>query len=250
MDNHQFALYYADLSKLLAQQRTHNTLSIADKVLVHRIKHVLRFQQHDACILFDDVCSANCTFIDVEHKSHIVCAIESVRPHDQLKPSIIVLLPLLKKEALEQALYACVELGANKVVLLLTQKVQRSWGGDKELVRLRNIMIAAAEQSKHFALPTLSAPVSLEQALEQLPADTYKLCAAINGSSLLSVMNQIQSKNPQTIACIIGPEGDLTGHEYAMLQQHNVALSALTPTVLRSQQALVVLLGALRSVRN
>jgi len=249
MNSHQFALYCADLSRLLAQRNNTTNLLITDKDLVHRIRHVLRFQQQDACILFDEICSAHCTVIDLEHKSHIVCAIDSVHRHAQPTPAITVLLPLLKKEALEHALYACVELGANNILLTVMQKVQRGWGGDKELSRLRNIMIAAAEQSKNFTIPTLSAPVALEQSLKQLPVQTYKLCAAVNGSPLLSAMSEVQKQEPQSLVLTVGPEGDLTTQEYTLLQQHNFVLCSLTPTVLRSQQALTVLLGALRSLQ-
>lgn len=250
MNNHQFALYCADLSTLLAQSKNTNALVITDPVLVHRIKHVLRFQQHDECIFFDDARSVNCKIVDLEHKSHIICAITSVHIHAQLKPSITVLLPLLKKEALEQALYSCVELGAHTIVLTLMQKVQRSWGGDKELSRLRNIMIAAAEQSKNFTIPTLSIPIPLEQAFKQLPAETYKVCATVNGQPLLTTMLELQKEEPKSLALLVGPEGDLTAQEYTLLEQHHFLPCSLTPTVLRSQQALAVLLGALRSLRN
>ncbi len=64
-----------------------------------------------------------------------------------------MLLPLLKKIALEEALYACVELGAHSVQLVITNKSQHTWVDLKKWCACNEFMIAAAEQSKNFAFP-------------------------------------------------------------------------------------------------
>ncbi len=46
---------------------------------------------------------------------------------------------------------------------------------------------------------------------------------------------------------VIGPEGDLTKEEKAYLKEQGFLFCALTPTVLRAQQAVALGLGILRS---
>ncbi|HSW73784.1 MAG TPA: RsmE family RNA methyltransferase [Candidatus Limnocylindria bacterium] len=241
---HQFAVYVAHLTDLL---KTHpRTLRLTDQDLVHRIGHVLRLAVNEDCILFDQTVHALVSITNIA-KKQVDGEVKTVNKNVLVEPSITVLLPLLKREALEEALYSCVELGANTVQLMTTQKVQRSWGGEKELQRMHNIMVAAAEQSKNFAFPVLQSPVSLPDALAKVPSTSTKLVAAVQGQPLLPCLSGIAGKkNPLVIT--FGPEGDFTQEEYRMLQDQHFTMCALTPTVLRAQQALVVLLGAVRSI--
>ena len=65
--------------------------------------------------------------------------------------------------------------------------------------------------------------------------------------SLWKVLEQIEHEKPETIVLSFGPEADLTDDERELLYQNQFVACALTPTVLRATQALVVALGALRS---
>jgi 16S rRNA (uracil1498-N3)-methyltransferase len=240
---HEFALYSHDVVRSSVLLQAGDTLQLTDEQLLHRIKHVLRLHVDEVVVLFDQTHHIRLQLVEVHHKKSISAQLLQVMPNTILTPSITVLLPLLKKDALEQALYACVELGATQVQLITTHKVQRPESSEKELTRLQAIMIAAAEQSKNFAFPTLHAPITLAAALAALPAETHKICAAVQGQPILPVLQPIQKAS---LALLVGPEGDLTDSEYAFVEQQGFALCALTPTVLRAQQALVVLLGVVR----
>ena len=81
------------------------------------------------------------------------------------------MLPLLKREALERALYSCVEMGANEIRLVVTKKTTREWGGEKEFARLQRIIISAAEQSKNFSIPLLYQPERFETVIDNSNSD-------------------------------------------------------------------------------
>jgi RsmE family RNA methyltransferase len=49
---------------------------------------------------------------------------------------------------------------------------------------------------------------------------------------------------------MVGPEGDLTHAEKEFLKEKNVVFCRLTPTVIRSKDALMIGLGVLRSLFN
>ncbi len=150
---------------------------------------------------------------------------------------------MLKRDALEDALYACVELGANIVQLVFTEKVHRSWGGQKELERLQRIIIAAAEQSKNFAIPVLSEPVQLD-ALSFNVSDTHILFEP-SGGSLPEILETVQK--PKKLVLAIGPEADLSQREKNFLINNGFILCKLTSTILRARQAVVLGLGIFRS---
>ncbi len=62
---------------------------------------------------------------------------------------------MLKREAFEQAVYSLCEMGATSIYPVRTVKTAQSWGSEKDYVRVRTSMIAAAEQAKQFVIPTV-----------------------------------------------------------------------------------------------
>ncbi len=237
---HEFALYVADLHK--QQFKKGQVVELAQHDLVHRISRVLRLNEQNCLILFDREIYLR-VIIETISKHTVMVCITAIGENMPLAPSISLWLPLLKREAFEQAIYTAVELGANEIQLIHTQKEQRHWR-EKELQRLQHIMIAAAEQSKHFALPTVHAPIPL---LETQPTGT-SIFFDPKGASFFEAIQELHHAKPAVLTMLIGPEGDLSEAEKLHLQQHNMMFVRLTPTILRAQQAVAVGLGTLRSL--
>ncbi len=237
---HEFALYVAELHKKSFKKG--QTVELIEHDLVHRISHVLRLNEQDFLILFDRQVYIRAV-IEKITKHAVLMHVAAIGDNIPLKPTISLWLPLLKREAFEQAVYSAVELGANEIQLIHTQKEQRHWR-EKELQRLQHIMIAAAEQSKYFALPTVHAPIPL---LEAKPTG-ISIFFDPQGVPFFQVIQDFHQIRPTALTMLIGPEGDLTEAEKFHLQQQNMLFVRLTPTILRAQQAVAVGLGALRSL--
>jgi len=246
---HEFAMYVAHLSSYLSPKRDY--IELQDPDAVHRIRSVLRLAQDDELILFDGVQQVVCTITDMNKKTVLVRILSNNRTVS-LDPSVTFLLPLLKKEALERMIYACVELGANTIQLVITEKSQRSWRSEKELQRMQAIMVAAAEQSKQFAIPEMYPPCSLPEALQHHTKHDIKLVADPAGTPLYQVLTQVvqnmHAHKKSSLVITMGPEGDFTETERELLRTASYQAVRLTPTVLRSQQAGALLLGTLRSI--
>ncbi|MFT6765482.1 MAG: RsmE family RNA methyltransferase [Alteromonas naphthalenivorans] len=236
-NKHEFALYYPELSL----QKQKKEFSITDQPLIQRIVSVLRLKQGDILTLFDQRIHVQGKLGACSKKSCSLL-VENWHENIHIEPGITVLLPLLKRDAIELAIYSCVALGATTIQLVHTEKT-RKWQGDKELDRLIRIIIAAAEQSKHFIFPTINMPIDLVSALEKYQQIPYKLFAEPNGKKLLKVLEQCDSK--QEFVLLVGPEGDLTSSEKELLSKEFVSCR-LTPTILKSEQALALLLGTVR----
>lgn len=158
-------------------------------------------------------------------------------------------MPLLKREAFEEALYSLTELGAHTIQPLLTKKTVRLFGAEREMTRCQKILRAAAEQSKQFVIPTLLPIIPLDLWLlkPSLP-DTIKIFFDPEGLPLYQVIETMKQKKGSTIIACAGPEGDLTYEEKLMLNDQGFLFCALTPSILRAQQAVAVGLGSLRSL--
>jgi 16S rRNA (uracil1498-N3)-methyltransferase len=241
---HEFAVYAAQVSV------RDKKIELQDQDSLHRIRSVLRLAVDDELIVFDDQHYYKCRITGINKKT-VLLSLLSMEQSVPLEPSIIVLLPLLKREAFERMLYACLELGANLVQPIITEKSQRSWRNDHDLKRARAIMIAAAEQSKQFLIPEMHAPVTLEEAVVRY-ADHIKLVADPAGNSLYEVLThvryQAQAGKKESIVMTFGPEGDFTDTEKEFLKNASYQSVRLTPTVLRAQQAGALLLGVVRSI--
>ena len=243
-NKHEFALFYPNLSAVLTGK--HQDITIADESLVHRIVHVLRLMPQESLTLFDRTRHAFCTIKAITKKSCIV-TIENEQPNSLIVPPITFLLPLLKRDTLEELVYSLTELGVTSIQLVKTEKVQRSWAGKSEYERLQKIIIAAAEQSKNYAYPELHEPCSLESALKNSTDVSTKLYADAHGISLSKLVEKISTANQTSFALMIGPEGDLLDTEKERLLAANFIFCALTPTILRSVQAGAIFSGIIRS---
>jgi 16S rRNA (uracil1498-N3)-methyltransferase len=229
---HEFALY---VKQLPAESKE---LTITDKGMVHRITHVLRLGVAESVILFNQQHHIRFT-LTKSSKNQVTGTTDALQNNTFYKPAVTLILPVLKKDALEAAVYGAVECGVTTIQLVTTQKVQRKWGAAKECERLERIVIAAAEQSKCFAFANIVGPVSLQDALQKCEG-TQLLFADPAGKSL--------QKITQDCAVLVGPEGDLTESEKELVKTAGAEFFKLTPTVLRAQQAAVLSVGVLRTL--
>jgi len=245
-DKHEFALYTASLS-LLIQKEPASSIILTDEILVHRMMHVLRLQSNDTCIFFDRKIYIIATIQAFVSKKQIQVTIQSIHPIVALHPQITFLLPLLKREDYEAALYALTEVGVNDIQLIFTHKTGNKWQ-ERDNDRAQRIIIAAVEQSKNFAYPQLHDPISLESALKKYDIAATKLFFDPQGKHFFDVMQMVHDHKPEHVLLLVGPEGDLTLEEKAVVQAHNFMFCALTPTVLRAVQATALASGFIRSL--
>lgn len=228
---HEFALFFAALAE------TKDTFTIKDSDTVQRITNVLRLKPGGVVILFNKTHHAQFT-CSLFSRKEVSGTLSALQKNKKVTPHITVLLPLLKRDALESAVYGLTECGGNSVQLITTEKVQRKWQGQKELERLQRIIISAAEQSKHFSFPNILAPINLQEAVQKLEGIPL-LFADTKGKKLPPLTSQ-------KIVLLVGPEGDLSASEKEFITQKNALFFKLTPTILRAQQAAIIALSLLR----
>lgn len=244
-NSHQFALY--TMQSFLETISVGKEFILTDTAMVQRIISILRLEIGESFIIFNKEVHAVATITNRVKNKSVTLIFDKKTANAVLKPHITLLLPLLKKDALETALYSLVELGANTIQLVTTAKSNQKWS-IKEHERAQRIIIAAAEQSKHFASPTLLMPSSLTQVLEKISPSDVKICFDPAGLPLSVLFKDDQLKKSVSFILAIGPEGDFTPDEKNLFGQHNFSNYALTPTILRASQAAALGLGIIRSL--
>ncbi len=285
---HQFAFYYGVAP---VKKQEGDSVVILDSDLIVRMIHVVRLSIGDMVVIFNGISTYECCIEKIDKKS-LTARITSVIYPKILQPTVGVLLPLLKKVALEEAVYGCVESGISYIQLVITEKTNRSYRHEKELDRLQRIVIAACEQSKQFVIPEIRVPIALVDWLKcrkKLPLDTNAAhslevlksslqsgrsndeCGSLQsgmssdergslyrdiflfadpvGKPFLDVLNVVGAlyTEQKNICFLVGPEGDLTNEEKHAVYASGAIGIRLTPTILRAQQAVIVLTAALVS---
>lgn len=251
---HQFAFFWPELELTIARIGSDATrpIIIENISLYHRIIRVLRLRSGQQIILFDTTCHAVCELRGSEEKnSRMHFSLLWHAANALYKPTITFLLPLLKGDALHEAVYGLVESGVSAIQLIQTQKVQNNRFTAKELGKLQTIMIAAAEQAKYYALPQLCEPQPLDKVIERYATAPQSKIIFFDpqGKALLPALNELFNDHcAKNLVLLIGPEAGLTIDEKLFLQQNSVDSYALTPTILRAQQAAILATGMVRSV--
>lgn len=240
---HEFAVYF----KIPKNITDSNLIKISDEAIYHRVVRVLRVQRGDKVVLFDEIENVLCEVIEID-KKHIIVKVVSVKPNKVLEPEIVLLISMLKKEAFQEAVYSCVEIGANVIQPVITQKVHQKNFDEKELVRLNKIVVSAAEQSKNFNYPALKASINIENIKDILLKDDIKVYFDPEGQNILDFINTIPKTQVTRFVLMVGPEGDLTIKEKELLKSLGFAFCKLTPTILRAQTAAPISLSIFRSI--
>jgi len=247
-EKHVFAFYLQNTSIITEQRYTGDELRIEDKDLCRRIQHVIKLEKDDIFFVFDQTHNVQLKLKQITSKKYILGQIIKKEKNTILTPHITFMLPVLKKEHFEYALYALVELGAQTIQPIITQKSQQAFKIKKMYNRFSKIIIAAAEQSKNFAFPTLKEPMELYTYLEDKKNGAIHIFFDPEGIKIDEIIKKIKNKPNKQITLMIGPEGDLTPEEKIAIQKQGFLFCKLTPTVLRAYQAVSVGLGICRSL--
>ena len=247
---HEFAFYLENNIDTIGTFDKENEIRIESAEIAHRLSHIVRAEKKDIFILFNRTNNTKLELIEIEKKKVIVAKIIKIEKNISLKPNINFILPLLKRDYFETSLYSLAELGANTITTIFTKKSQQKWQSQKANKRFLHIITSAAEQSKNFSFPELKTPTNLQDHINEInnKENSISIFFDPEGENLDTIIQKINIKSFENINLMIGPEGDLAKEEKNMIKNKGFIFCKLTPTVLRSCQAVAVGLGAFRSL--
>ena len=254
-DTHVFAIYCEKIShnEQTLQEETPHT--IHNESLWTRIVKVLRLKPNDRIILFNNQRNVSMVLDEktFTKKYEISGAISSINKNKQLHPELTLFQCITQKNTFEDVCYTAAQMGMTKIVPVISEKSSHKWFNEKSKTRLNKVLISACEQSKNFILPTLQQPTRLTDvsSLAEQNNISQKIYFDVVGKPLSVLLEKFKTQDlgqPKKLAILIGPEGGLCDFEKQLLNSNNFECYSLTPTILRTKDAVVVGLGCLRSI--
>jgi 16S rRNA (uracil1498-N3)-methyltransferase len=174
--------------------------------------------------------------------AHLTCQ-RQTRPQDAPCDLHYLFAPL-KHARLDYMAQKAVEMGAGRLVPVLTRRTQVS---RINIERLAANAVEAAEQCGILALPEIVAERKLEQALAELSPDRL-LVFCDEDAPLSHSLAALASAKPGPVALLVGPEGGFDPAERQMILAHpGVLRLSLGPRILRADTAAVAALALVQA---
>jgi 16S rRNA (uracil1498-N3)-methyltransferase len=198
----------------------------------HYLANVLRLQAGAQVKLFDDRTGEwLAELTEIGRKRVGASVARRLRPREPV-PDLWLLFAPIKRGRIDWLVEKATELGVARLMPVLTR---RTIVDRLNLERLRAHSIEAAEQCERTALPELDAPVALDRALRDWPADRALYFADEGGGAPLAA-----TAAPGPGAILVGPEGGFTeGEREAIRAVPQARPVSLGPRILRADTAAI-----------
>jgi 16S rRNA (uracil1498-N3)-methyltransferase len=219
--------------------------TLPDPTFRHAVQ-VLRLGVGEPLILFNGEGGEYTAQLSNVSKRSASVLIDSFSTIDIESPIHLTLVQaVIKPDKMDFALQKAVELGANTLQPLITQRSVVRIGKeqvDKKLQHWEGIVVAACEQSGRTKMPDVPAPLTLERWLATPFAGTHLILAP----GAYPRINALPIDLLMPIALIIGPEGGFTDDEVNACVQAGVLPVSLGPRILRAETASISALALLQ----
>jgi 16S rRNA (uracil1498-N3)-methyltransferase len=224
----------------------------------HHALHVLRLKRGELITVLDGV--GNEFLCAVENSSrHAVTLSVSLKNFTPPRPCSITLLQAVPKgKIIESIIQKAVELGARRIVPLLTEHVVTRLN-DKDAADKREkwqiVAIEAIKQCGAAWLPEIETPITLGEFLKRRDKFDLSLVGSLQKERRhpreCLIGFQAQHKRlPQSVGVWIGPEGDFTPEELEAIQASGALPVSLGRLVLRVETAAIYCLSILNYELN
>ena len=206
---------------------------------------VMRKQPGDTIEIFDGAGRVAVCEITHVSKSGVQARITSETRVEPFQTSIHLLPALIKAEPFEWLLEKAVELGAASVQPVITERTVIHLDAaqtEKKLAKWRRHMVESAKQCHTPFVPELRAPITFSAGVTFQAG--LKLIPALSEHTR-TLKQALPAAKPNSVAVLIGPEGDFTTGEEALAFAAGFVPVTLGPLVLRAETAGIATLAIL-----
>ena len=224
--------------------RIHDDEVMFDKEQAHQMRNVLRLRPGRRIVALDNTGIEYDVELTIVEKDKATGTIKARRQAaGEPATQITLFQAMLSREKFELVLQKCTEIGAVRIVPVVTERtVVRSTAiKEKKLIRWRSIVTEAAEQSRRGRIPELDKPVSIRQAAGELGAFDLSLIA-YEDECKRSLRETLAhgTRPPTNIALLVGPEGGFAESEVNLAGEHGAVSLGLGRRILRTETAAIV----------
>lgn len=233
-----------------------NSIIIAGEDVKH-IRNVLRNKPGDMLILSDGIRYDYEVIIETIEKETVYTKIVNKYENKTEPPVNITLLQgIPKADKMEYIIQKCVELGVNTIVPVLTARSVVRLTDPKDVkaktIRWSRIAQEAAKQCDRGIIPTVTAPVKFDEALELACDSQLKLLPYEEETegSLRDIFKAFREQNcdmeqKPSIVLFIGPEGGFAAEEVERASSKGFNCVTLGPRILRTETAGIAVISVI-----
>jgi 16S rRNA (uracil1498-N3)-methyltransferase len=219
----------------------------------HHALHVLRLKRGEPVTVLDGAGTELFCAVESASRDSVSLTINEKKSTPRLPCAITLLLAVPKGKIIESIIQKSVELGAARIVPLLSERVVTQLdddGAEAKHEKWQQIAIEAIKQCGAAWLPQVEAP----QTMKDFFARAEKFDLALVGSlqterrhprELLNEFVTAHGHSPRTVAVWIGPEGDFTLEELQQIEKHGARPITLGRLTLRVETAAIYCLSFL-----
>ena len=224
----------------------------------HHALHVLRLKRGDAVTVLDGAGNEFACEAENAVRDSLALAVRGKRSTPPPPCTITLLQAIPKGKTIESIIQKSVELGARRIVPILSERVVTHLDGEdagKKRDKWQQVAIEAIKQCGATWLPSVEAPVKPAEFI----ARTEKFDLLLVGSlqperrhprDVLGEFARQHGRLPQSVGVWIGPEGDFTGGELQAIQASGAQPVSLGHLVLRVETATIYCLSFLNYELN
>jgi 16S rRNA (uracil1498-N3)-methyltransferase len=211
----------------------------------HHAADVLRVRPGESLLVLDGQGRELTCRAQAVSRKNVALEVEHTRsvPPPACRVTLVQAVP--KGKLIETIIQKATELGAARVVPLLTERVVMQLDGDsvkQKTEKWRQVAVEAIKQCGQAWLPVVEAPVTLPEWLARAEKVDLSLVGSLRADARhprqhFSAYRLETGRAPSTISLWIGPEGDFTDAELDAIGRAGARPINLGPLVLRSDTA-------------
>lgn len=213
-----------------------------DEKETHHLSKVLRLKEGEEILVSaGDGSIYRGEISKVSKKNTVVCRAGLFKTSPPRAALILGVGILKTNDRLEWMIEKIVEIGVDKIHLLVTERTERNKLNPE---RLEKLIVAACKQSLKTRIPRLIGPQKLEDFIKESAFCSDKFIAHCNADNLLPLWGQLKKETPAKDivsgrAFLIGPEGDFSVAEVARAKSAGYTECGLGSERLRTETAAI-----------
>jgi 16S rRNA (uracil1498-N3)-methyltransferase len=224
----------------------------------HHALHVLRLQRGDLVTVLDGVGNEFLCAVETSSRHAVTLSVSLKNFTPPLPCSITLLQAVPRGKIIESIIQKAVELGARRIVPLLTERVVTQLDAEDAAVKRekwQQVAIEAIKQCGAAWLPQIEAPMTTERYLARKEKFDLSLVGSLQKERRhpRECFREFQAQHgrlPQSVGVWIGPEGDFTPEELEAIQASGALPISLGRLVLRVETAAIYCLSFLNYELN
>jgi 16S rRNA (uracil1498-N3)-methyltransferase len=224
----------------------------------HHALHVLRLKRGELVTVLDGIGNAFLCAVENSSRHAITLSVSLKNSTPPLPCSVTLLQAVPRGKIIESIIQKAVELGARRIVPLLTEHVVTRLNNEDATDKREKWQIIAIEAIKQCGaawLPKIETPMTIEQYLKHKEKIDLSLVGSLQKErrhprECLQEFQAQHKRLPQSVGVWIGPEGDFTPEELEAIQASGALPISLGRLVLRVETAAIYCLSILNYELN